>query len=102
MKKIKYILPILVWMLFIFSSCQKDKFELGDLVAPTNVSLTYNIVGVDDENPYGDGSGIVNFIATADNEITFNYVFGDGFDTISANGVKSHRFSKPGVNTYIV
>ena len=102
MKKIKYILPILVWMLFIFSSCQKDEFELGDLVAPTNVSLTYNIVGVDDEHPYGDGSGIVNFIATADNEITFNYVFGDGFDTISANGVKSHRFSKPGVNTYIV
>ncbi len=88
--------------MFIFISCQKDDYEIGALVAPSNVNITYEIVGVDAENPYGDGSGIVNFVATADDEITFNYVFGDGFDTISASGVKSHRFSKPGLNTYIV
>jgi hypothetical protein len=103
MKKIKYILPILVGMLFVFSSCQEDQFEMGDLVAPTNVNLTYEIVGADDANPYGDGSGVVNFTATADNEITFNFDFGDGKDnSIAADGKVSHMFSITGVNPYNV
>ncbi len=103
MKKIiQYTLVLLIGILFATSACQKDSHELGALVAPSNVSLTYEIVGADNENPYGDGSGLVNFTATADNEITYNYIFGDGFDTVSASGVKSHRFSKPGVNTFTV
>ena len=103
MKNIKYILITLIATLFIFSSCQKDDYEIGALVTPSNVNLSYEIVGVDAENPYGDGSGIVNFVATADNKITYNFEFGDGKDNeISANGIISHPFSKNGVNTYNV
>jgi len=103
MKKIKYILPILVGLLFTLNSCQEDQYEMGDLVAPTNVNLTYQIVGADDANPYGDGSGVVNFTATADNEITYNFDFGDGKDhSISADGKVSHMFSVTGVNAYNV
>jgi len=77
-KNIQYISIILFALLFVISGCQKDSYELGDLVAPSNVTLNYEIVGVDAENPNGDGSGLVNFIATADNKITFNFEFGDG------------------------
>jgi len=103
MKKIRFILPILVGLLFTLNSCQDDQFEMGDLVAPTNVYLTYQIVGADDANPYGDGSGLVNLTATADNEITFRYHFDDnGDDTITSNGKSLHRFSTSGINTYNV
>lgn len=103
MKKIKYILIILLGFQLVFSGCEKDNYELGELIAPTNVDLTFEVVGADSENPSGDGSGIVNFAATADYEITFNYLFGDGKDNkISPDGTSSHQFSKPGVNMYNV
>ncbi len=102
-KNNKNILVILIGMLVIFGSCQKDEYELRELKTPVNVELTYEIVGVDNDNPYGDGSGLVNFIASADNEITFNYMFGDGKDNkIAPDGTISHQFSKTGVNTYDV
>ncbi len=102
-KNNKNILVILIGMLVIFGSCQKDEYELGELKTPVNVELTYEIVGVDNDNPYGDGSGLVNFIASADNEITFNYMFGDGKDNkIAPDGTISHQFSKTGVNIYDV
>ncbi|HAF30822.1 MAG TPA: hypothetical protein DCG75_17420 [Bacteroidales bacterium] len=58
---------------------------------------------MDTENPYGDGSGIVNFTASAENEITFNFDFGDGKDTeIDPDGIISHMFTTTGINTYNV
>ena len=102
MKKINYIFLVLVGLLFILGSCQKDQYEMGDLVAPSNVKLAYQIVGADDANPYGDGTGMVNFTATADNEITYRFNFDDGFDTVTANGKSLHRFSISGINTYNV
>lgn len=99
----KYILVILVGFQLFFSGCKEDNYELGELVAPTNVDLTFEVVGVDSENPYGDGTGLVNFAATANNNITFNYIFGDGKDNkIAPDGTVSHQFSKNGVNTYNV
>lgn len=99
----KYITIILIGITTVFSGCQQDKYELGELITPGNVELNYNIVGVDGENPYGDGSGVVNFVATADNEITFNYLFGDGKDNkIAPDGTVSHQFSKNGINKYNV
>lgn len=102
-KYIKYIPVFLVALLFIISSCQKEDYKLGKLVAPSNVNLTYVITGVDTENPYGDGSGEVTFAASADNEITYNYEFGDGKNgQIAADGSTSHVFSTTGVNMYNV
>lgn len=99
----QYILIGLTALLIFFSGCQKDDYELGSLVAPSNVDVTFEIVGADAENPNGDGSGVVNFIATADNEITFNFEFGDGKDNqIAAGGKTTHTFSVNGVNPYNV
>ena len=97
-----YILVVMTLGILILGGCQKDNYELGDLVTPTNVTLTYEIVGADAENPNGDGSGVVNFIATASNQITFNYEFGDGKSQVSSDGKISHSFSRVGVNSYHV
>jgi len=98
-----YILVILAGVLISISACQKDDHELGDLVSPSNLTLTYEIVGVDAANPNGDGSGEVHFTANADNEITFNYEFGDGKNNqIAADGKTTHVFSVPGTNTFNV
>jgi len=102
MKNIKYIFVVLSGLLLIMSGCQKE-YELGSIVAPRNVTLSYEIVGADSENPTGDGSGVVNFTATADNAITFNFDFGDGKDnSISGSGEVSHQFSVNGTNPFNV
>lgn len=98
----QYILVVVSGLLIIISGCQ-EQYELGDMMTPTNVNLTYELVGADDENPNGDGSGMVNFTATANNAITFSYDFGDGTDIeVAADGNISHLFSITGVNPYNV
>lgn len=93
----------LVILLFSFWGCQDENYELGELYTPINVDLTYEIVGKDAENPYGDGSGVVNFTTTAANEITFTYNFGDGTDVaVAPDGKTTHMFTKTGVNEYFV
>lgn len=82
----KYIPVIIAALLVAFSSCEKDDYTLGDLVAPSNTQFTYEVVGADTANPYGDGSGVVNFSGSADNAITLNYDFGDGKDIEIAPG----------------
>lgn len=104
MKRYNQYIAVMLIVLFAIaiSSCQKE-YQLGDLVAPSNVNLTYEIVGADAENPNGDGSGQVNFTATADHVITFNFDFGDGKNSqISPDGKISHVFSITGTKLYNV
>lgn len=99
----KYLTIILSALLLLSIGCQKDDYELGKLSFPINVNLEYTLVGADAENLYGDGSGQVNFTATADNYITFTFDFGDGKnDAIKQDGKVSHTFSVNGINTYYV
>ncbi|WP_207784685.1 family 16 glycosylhydrolase [Marinifilum breve] len=103
LKYYKYMSVILISILTLFSACQEDDYELGKIETPTNLEISFEVVGVDAENPYGDGTGFVNFNATANNEINYTYVFGDGTDKeVSADGKITHRFSLPGINTYNV
>ncbi|MCT4603629.1 MAG: family 16 glycosylhydrolase [Marinifilum sp.] len=103
LKHNKYIVIIFLSILVIFAACQQDDYELGTLTTPTNVSISYEIVGLDEENPYGDGTGVVNFTAIADNEISYTYNFGDGSDNkVSPDGTISHPFTKTGVHKYTV
>ncbi|MFI1744715.1 PKD domain-containing protein [Thalassobellus sediminis] len=103
MKNIKYIIGIFLSTLLLFSSCQDDEGTIGDIIAPSNVIMSAEIVGVDNSNPNGDGSGFVNFVASADGAITYRFDFGDNSKVIANNtGVVSHRFSLTGINTYSV
>ncbi|MEW4922325.1 PKD domain-containing protein [Algibacter sp. 2305UL17-15] len=102
MKNYKYIVTFILSAL-VLVGCQDEDQELGELIAPTNVQVTAEIVGQDTSNPFGDGSGLVKFVGSSDNALTYRYDFGDGSDVVSAPlGVVSHVFAKTGVNTYTV
>ena len=90
----------LVFLTICFVSCQ-DEPKFGDVIAPTNLMITAEIVGQDAENPYGDGSGEVNLFATADNALSFRFL-GPGFQVDASNGQALVAFPNQGVNTYQV
>ena len=80
--------------IFLAFSCQEDDKAFGDLSAPTNLNVDVAIQGVDTANPYGDGSGIVTFTATADNAISYRYVFSDGTSQNAPSGIFEKRFTQ--------
>ncbi|ULC58443.1 family 16 glycosylhydrolase [Flaviramulus sp. BrNp1-15] len=102
MKNIKYYIGILITLAVASTSCQDDDVSVGDIIAPTGVTITAEILGVDAANPNGDGSGLVNFTATANNEITYQFNFGDGKTGVAPSGEITHRFTNTGINKYTV
>ena len=101
MKKFKNIYIILFSLMSAFYGCQENDYQFGDVVSPSNIVINAEIVGVDADNPDGDGSGLVNFTVTADNASSYVYYF-DGAAEASPSGVLSKRFSKVDVNVYTV
>jgi len=104
MKTIKYITS-LVLVLSLLVGCEEDNFEFGDLTTPTNVQVSPEIMGQDTTDPnleYGDGSGIVNFRASGNDAISYNFNFGDGVSDVSSTGEISHLYTQEGINTYNV
>ncbi|MFD0931568.1 family 16 glycosylhydrolase [Psychroflexus salinarum] len=95
-----FIISVLTLMLFI--SCQDDDNQFGAIEAPSNLQIEHTIVNADAENEFGDGSGMVNFTATADNAINYKFLFGDSNVENQTNGSASHAYALTGVNTYTV
>lgn len=93
-------------LLFLLSSlllvsCQQEDYFFGDIKAPENINVEYQIIGASTETPYGDGSGEVIFTSSADNSLSFNYSI-KGADYLAPSGKMVHLFSDPGVQTYSV
>ena len=88
-------------MFLLLANCEDENYEFGDIVAPTNIQVTASIQGQDADNPNGDGSGVVNFTATADNAIAYKYVY-NGIEDAVPSGEITYSFSELGVNTYTV
>ncbi len=93
MRYFKLIFSLLAVSLML-SSCQEDDLELGTILVPTNLTINSNISD--------DGSGLVEFTATADNAITYEYNFSDGTSAVAAGGSYTKRFTRVGLNTYAV
>lgn len=100
MKNFNFLIAYSILFLFFMMSCQ-DEPKFGDVIAPTNIVVTAEVVGQDAENPFGDGSGTVNFSASADNAATFRYV-ATGVQEDASSGDASITFTSLGVNTYEV
>lgn len=100
MKIIKCFLTFLITILLL-SSCEKDNYEFGDIIAPTNLLITPEIVGKDASNPNGDGSGVVNIIATAEDAISYKFIY-NGVETVKTSGHITYNFGNTGVNKYII
>lgn len=100
MKTIKYFLTFLVTLL-IFSSCETENYEFGDIVTPTNLTVTPEIVGKDATHPFGDGSGVVNITAKADSAISYKFIY-NGSETVKAGGQLTYNFGNTGTNKYTI
>lgn len=87
----------LVVISFFACSCVKN-----DITVPSNINLSITIQGADDNNPNGDGSGMITCIATAENAVRYAYRFDGGDLQESADGTMGYTFSKNGTNTYSV
>ena len=71
-----------------------------DKIIPSNLTLSVEIIGLDSNNPNGDGSGVVRFTATADNAVNFSFRFGTGDSEESSSGVVEYTYTNTGTNTY--
>lgn len=103
MKKFKFLVTFFVLTSIFIVSCEDDNPNFGDIVAPTNIEVTADIVGQDTDNPYGDGSGIVNFSASADHAISYRFT-APGVQEDSSNGNATIGFTSAnsGIFTYQV
>lgn len=101
MKKIIYNLTIVLSLTVVLYSCQEDNFEVGNITAPSNIQIQVDKVGSDANNPNGDGSGTVNFTATADNVTAIHFVI-QNQTKLAKGGSVSHDFTVLGLNTYAI
>ena len=101
MKNLKY-LSVLFLSLLMVTACEEDDHEFGAIITPTSVGVNAEIIGLDADNPYGNGDGFVSFTATADNALAYQFEFGDGNSTTNSSGIYTHRYTQVGVNSYTI
>ena len=92
---------IIVLNCFLFISCSGSNSE--ELVVdqkPANLKVIATIVGATDQNPKGDGSGMVNFNLTATNATSYKIVLGNGETKETTNGSFSYTYTASGTTTY--
>jgi hypothetical protein len=99
MKTIKKLL--IIFSIIIFSSCEREEYELGTLVNPSNLTVSAELQGQDADNPFGDGSGLVTLTAIASDAITYKFIINE-VEFLEPSGVFTRQFSSLGTNTYEV
>ena len=90
-----------IWLsAMVLLSCSKngDTDDKDPAVVPSNLEVTVDLVG-DNTDPQGNGSGIVNFKAVADNATGFEYAFESELNS-APDGIATHTFNATG--TYVV
>lgn len=48
--------------------------EEQPLITPSNLTLSLDVVGSGSNSPYGDGSGIVNFVSNAKDAVSYGFI----------------------------
>ena len=93
-------------LLFFFFSCSgsstgdsaSDTVDPVDIV-PSNLTLTIDIVGSDNNQPNGDGKGVVNFTANATDAVSYSFRFGTG-ESFTSSGTAQYSYKDVGTKTY--
>ena len=94
MKNIFFKLLFMITLSAGFISCEED-YDIGEINAPSNLTVSAEVVGQSDDNPRGDGSGMVNFTASATGAMTYKFGLPDG-DEVVPSGSFSKPFSSSG------
>lgn len=96
--KILSLLLLLLTLTFVYSCDQDAKILEGN--NPGDLSVVTNIIGKDQANPNGDGSGEVVFTVSASNALTYNF-FVDGAEVGNIlDNTFNYTFLSPGTNDY--
>lgn len=85
-----------------FSACKQAEYAFGDIVAPSNLTVTAEVQGVDANNPNGNGSGNVVISTLADKALTYKVDFGDGTTQMVPSGKITYKYSLPGTKDYTI
>ncbi|PIF01550.1 MAG: laminarinase [Maribacter sp.] len=88
-------------LMTLLASCKEKEHGFEAIIIPSNLEINATIVGQDAENPYGDGSGAVNFTASASDALTYKYIY-NGKEEMAPTGEFTINFSTTGINTYNV
>ncbi len=95
-------LAIIFFAAIFVTGCKKDEYSFGDLTAPSNLTLSVAVAGVNATNPNGDGSGFVAISASANSAISYNIDFGNGTKLPVSTGVINYKYSTPGTTEFVV
>lgn len=102
---------LLLFLSLIIFACKEEEYTLGDLTKPSSLTITAKVVGQDTANPYGDGSGVVNITASANDALAYKIGYQEVNDltsiptfetmTLSASGATAtKKFNKLGNINY--
>jgi len=95
-------LTILAAVLIVISSSCSNSASTAEEITPSNLVVRADIGGKTAQKPNGDGSGLVNFIITANNATTYKMSFGDGTTQDATSGTNSYNYKTVGTYNYIV
>lgn len=85
--------------LLTFIGCEKT--TENDLSQPSNLTLDIVIAGKSDQYPNGDGSGLINITAKAENAKNYKFLIGEEVIE-SEDGKIEYTFNKKGLNEYTI
>src|SRR5690606_5841579 len=94
MKNLKYLHVFFLLASIMMVGCQEDDASMGDIIAPSNLQLSAEVARADAEHPYGDGSGVVNFKASANNALTYKIIAPES-QQLTPSGFASIPFTSP-------
>ena len=91
-----------LFSLLLFSCGGGDDDDIEVIEELSNLVINAEIQGVDASNPYGDGTGIVNFTFSAENATSYKINFGNGEVVETSNTALSYTFIGAGINDFEV
>ena len=74
--------------------------DSGSTDVPSKLNVDISLIGSNDNNPNGDGSGTIQINASAGNAVRYAFRFGTGDQIDSETGTIEHTFLQNGTNTY--
>ena len=99
---IKPLSKLAALFLLISFSCSDGGSTTAVEITPSNLVVRTDIGGKTALKPNGDGSGLVNFVITANNATTYKISFGDGTTQDATSGTNSYQYKTLGTNNYVV
>ncbi|WP_052143766.1 glycoside hydrolase family 16 protein [Wocania ichthyoenteri] len=104
MKKIKQICVLLVFSLLasVFYTCSSSGDDIAEpeVILPSNLVITIDVVGKDAAHPNGDGTGVINIEASATNAVKYGFKFENNAEQQNTNGKSQFTYTNLGTNTY--